>query len=198
MRAAGILLPISSLPGKYGIGTLGEEAFAFVDFLSDAKQTYWQILPLGPTTYGDSPYQTYSTFAGSGLYLDLEHLYSEKLITKKDLEFQQTTIDFVNYDNLKVSRMNLYKKASIKFFKNPPQKYEEFLEKENEWVIGYAKFRALKTYFNEKSFNEWPDEVIKGNISEEIANNIKDGLVVCNNFKAFSTDSTFKQESFEI
>lgn len=176
MRAAGILLPISSLPGKYGIGTLGEEAFAFVDFLSDAKQTYWQILPLGPTTYGDSPYQTYSTFAGSGLYLDLEHLYSEKLITKKDLEFQQTTIDFVNYDNLKVSRMNLYKKASIKFFKNPPQKYEEFLEKENEWVIGYAKFRALKTYFNEKSFNEWPDEVIKGNISEEIANNIKDDV----------------------
>ena len=176
MRSCGILLPISSLPGKYGIGTLGEEAYAFVDFLSDARQTYWQILPLGPTTYGDSPYQTYSTFAGSGLYLDLEYLYNEKLITKKELEFQQTAIDYVNYDNLKISRMNLYKNAARKFFENVPETYEKFLEQESEWVIGYATFRALKTYFEEKSFNEWPEEVIKGNINEEIRSAIKENV----------------------
>lgn len=176
MRAAGILLPISSLPGKYGIGTLGEEAYAFIDFLSDAGQTYWQILPLGPTTYGDSPYQTFSSFACSGLYLDLEYLYKEGLITKKDLEFQQTSIDFVNYDNLKVMRLNLYKKACQKFFKNPPQSYYDFLERESHWIKGYATFRALKTYYNEKSFNEWPSDAIKGNLRDDVKQAISDDV----------------------
>ena len=72
MRASGILLPISSLPSPYGIGTLGKEAFAFVDFLKKAGQTYWQVLPLGPTSYGDSPYQTFSAFAGNPYFIDLD------------------------------------------------------------------------------------------------------------------------------
>lgn len=176
MRAAGILLPISSLPGKYGIGTLGIESYDFIDFLSKAKQSYWQILPLGPTTFGDSPYQTFSTFAGSGLYIDLEYLYKEKLITKNELEMQQTNIEYVNYDQLKIMRTSLYKKAALKFFKNPSSNYYKFLEEENDWVNDYALFRALRSYYNEASFNVWPEKVKKGNVSNELREVIKDDV----------------------
>lgn len=176
MRAAGILLPISSLPGKYGIGTLGIEAYEFIDFLSASHQKYWQILPLGPTTYGDSPYQTFSTFAGSGLYIDLEYLYNHKLITKKELELQQTNIEYVNYDMLKVSREALYKKASTKFFKNVPTGYTEFIENEKDWVIKYAEFRALRKYFNDESFINWDKDAKNGIISDELYQKIEDDV----------------------
>ena len=76
-RAAGILMPISSLPGKYGIGCFSKEAYAFVDWLKGAGQTYWQILPIHPTSYGDSPYQSFSTFAGNPYFIDLEELIEE-------------------------------------------------------------------------------------------------------------------------
>ena len=81
MRASGILMPVFSLPGPFGIGTLGKEAFAFVDFLADAKQTYWQILPIGPTGYGDSPYQSCSAFAGNPYFIDLDALKADGLLT---------------------------------------------------------------------------------------------------------------------
>ena len=83
-RASGILLPISSLPSPYGIGTFSKEAYKFVDFLADAGQTYWQILPLGPTSYGDSPYQSFSTFAGNPYFIDLDELVKEKVLTKAE------------------------------------------------------------------------------------------------------------------
>ena len=82
MRASGILMPVFSLPGPYGIGTLGDEAFAFVDFLSAAKQTYWQILPIGPTGYGDSPYQSFSAFAGNPYFIDYRLLAADGLLTE--------------------------------------------------------------------------------------------------------------------
>ena len=81
-RAAGVLLPVSSLPSKYGIGTFGQAAREWVDFLARAKQRYWQVLPLGPTSFGDSPYQSYSAFAGSSLYIDLEYLCRQGLLKK--------------------------------------------------------------------------------------------------------------------
>ena len=84
MRASGILLPVFSLPRKYGIGCFSDEAYRFIDFLRDAGLSYWQILPVGPTGYGDSPYQSFSTFAGNPYYIDLETLISEKLLTKKE------------------------------------------------------------------------------------------------------------------
>ena len=176
MRSSGILLPISSLPGKYGIGTFGKEAYDFVDFLKLANQHYWQILPLGPTTFGDSPYQTYSTFAGSEFYLDLEDICNDKLITKKDLTSEQKEHANVNYDELKITRINLYKKASKKFFKSLPSEYDEFLKEHEKWLIPYARFRALKTYFNESSFNTWPEDVVKGYISTELFNEISDDV----------------------
>ena len=86
MRASGILLPVSSIPSRYGIGTFSREAYDFVDFLVKAGQTYWQILPLGPTGYGDSPYQSFSTFAGNPYYIDLEQLMEEGLLAEEDGE----------------------------------------------------------------------------------------------------------------
>lgn len=174
MRSSGILLPISSLPGKYGIGTFGKEAYSFIDFLKNANQHYWQILPLGPTTFGDSPYQTYSSFAGGDYYLDLEDIYNDKLITKKDLLSEERPHGDVNYDELKITRFKIYKKASKKFFKNLPNDYDGFLEKHQKWAIPYARFRALKSYFNEVSFNNWPKEVVQGNLSFELLKEISD------------------------
>ena len=85
MRASGILLPVSSIPSAYGIGSFSKEAHEFVDFLEKAGQSYWQILPLGPTGYGDSPYQSFSTFAGNPYYIDFEELIEEGLLTKEQL-----------------------------------------------------------------------------------------------------------------
>ena len=89
MRASGILMPVFSLPGPYGIGTLGNEAFAFVDFLAAAKQTYWQILPIGPTGYGDSPYQSFSAFAGNPYFIDFRLLAADGLLTEAELPAPQ-------------------------------------------------------------------------------------------------------------
>ena len=86
MRKSGILLHISSLPGKYGIGSFGKAAYHFVDKLKEAKQSFWQILPLGATGYGDSPYQSFSTFAGNPYFIDLEQLIEEGLLTKKECD----------------------------------------------------------------------------------------------------------------
>ena len=86
MRASGILMPVFSLPGPFGIGTLGKEAFAFVDFLAEAKQTYWQILPIGPTGYGDSPYQSFSAFAGNPYFIDLDTLIADELLTQTEVD----------------------------------------------------------------------------------------------------------------
>ena len=85
MRASGILMPVFSLPGPFGIGTLGSEATAFVDFLAEAKQTYWQILPIGPTGYGDSPYQSFSAFAGNPYFIDLDMLVADGLLKKSEV-----------------------------------------------------------------------------------------------------------------
>jgi 4-alpha-glucanotransferase len=86
VRGAGILLPISSLPSPYGIGTLGKEAYQFVDWLADAKQKYWQVLPVGPTSFGDSPYQSFSAFAGNPYFIDLDLLIEEGLLSKNEVE----------------------------------------------------------------------------------------------------------------
>ena len=113
MRASGILMPVFSLPGPFGIGTLGQEAFAFVDFLARAKQTYWQILPIGPTGYGDSPYQSCSAFAGNPYFVDLETLEKEGLLTAADLKAESWGKDplEVDYGTLYVSLFAVLRKA---------------------------------------------------------------------------------------
>jgi len=111
MRASGILMPVFSLPGPYGIGTLGNEAFAFVDFLAAAKQTYWQILPIGPTGYGDSPYQSFSAFAGNPYFIDFRLLAADGLLTEAELPAPQP-VGPVDYGALYQQRPVVLHKAA--------------------------------------------------------------------------------------
>ena len=112
-RTAGILMPITSLPGKYGIGCFSKEAYRFIDWLKSAGQTYWQILPIHPTSYGDSPYQSFSTFAGNPYFIDLEALIEEGVLTKQEcdkMDFGKDDSD-IDYEALYNSRYKLLQKA---------------------------------------------------------------------------------------
>ena len=121
---AGILMPISSLPNKYGIGSFGKEAFDFVDFLKDSKQSYWQILPLGQTSYGDSPYQSPSINAGNPYFVDLDILYEEGLLTRKELKEAIHKTKKVDYGWLFENRYLTLRKAFSRFTKN--NEYKKF------------------------------------------------------------------------
>ncbi len=163
MRSSGILMPIFSLPSQYGIGTLGAESYRFVDFLKKAKQTYWQILPIGPTSYGDSPYQSYSSFAGNPYFIDLDLLINEGLLTSEEVG----SADFggdnfkINYGKLYENRLPLLKKAFLRFKKD--KEYKSFCVQNAEWLEDYAIFMALKSVNGGKSWNEWEINVLPKN-----------------------------------
>ncbi len=156
-RRAGILMPIFSLPSPYGIGTMGRAAFDFVDFLKDAGQSYWQILPLGPTGYGDSPYQSYSTFAGNPYLIDLELLCQVGFLYKEEcdaVDFGKNLED-IDYGKLYHGRFPLFKKALPRFKKRIPEDFEPFCRKNNFWLQDYALFMALKDENGGVSFDKW-------------------------------------------
>ena len=157
MRQSGILLHISSLPGSYGIGSFGEAAYQFVDFLRKAKQTYWQILPLGPTSYGDSPYQTFSGNALNHYFIDLDMLVRDRLLTKKDIVMHKPNPKDINYGALYEDRLPILKKAFLRFEKN--KAYTKFLNQQASWLHDYALFMALKKFFDGKPFNTWPEDI---------------------------------------
>ena len=161
-RSSGILLPVSSLPSPYGIGTFGKAAYEFADFLKASGQKYWQVLPLGPTSYGDSPYQSFSTFAGNPYFIDLEELVKEGLITKKDIEKENwgTNPRYVDYGQIYISRFRVLEKAKANGFAKAKKEVAKFQE-ENPWVENYALFMALKKHFGQKSWQEWPEEDIR-------------------------------------
>ncbi len=158
-RRSGVLMPIFSLPSPYGIGTFGKAAYDFVDFLKKAGQSYWQILPLGPTTFGDSPYQAYSTFAGNPYFIDLETLCEEGYLTKEECD----AIDFgsdpddIDYSKIYQGRLALMKKAQKRFFANVPDDYEEFCKKNAYWLKDYAIFMAIKYENDGASFHKWEE-----------------------------------------
>ena len=160
-RASGILLPISSLPSKYGIGCFSKSAYDFVDWLQEAGQTFWQILPVGPTSYGDSPYQSFSTFAGNPYFIDLEALIEEGVLTKEEcdcMDFGQdeTDIDYeALYENRYILLTMAYERSDIS--KNPD--YQAFLAENKWWLDDYALFMALKNFFSGKCWNEWPTDI---------------------------------------
>lgn len=158
MRTSGILLHISSLPSNYGIGTFGKEAYKFVDYLNDAKQTYWQILPLGPTSYGDSPYQTFSAFAINPYFIDLDMLVKDKLLSKKDIIDSTNNPGYVDYAKVYYERYEVLRRAYKNFTKNT-QEYIDFLTKERLWLSDYALFMSLKNHFDGKSWIEWPEDI---------------------------------------
>lgn len=156
MRLAGILMPIFSLPSEYGIGTFGKEAYKFVDFLKKAVQSYWQILPLSPTSYGDSPYQSFSAYAGNPYFIDLDILNEEGYLEKNEYN----TINWgeasaIDYALLYQKRYAVLRKAYLRFIDSPDKKYIKFKKDNAKWLDDYALFMAIKNANNGKSWNEW-------------------------------------------
>lgn len=160
-RASGILLPISSIPSPYGIGTFSKEAYEFVDFLAEAGQAYWQILPLGPTSYGDSPYQSFSTFAGNPYFIDPDTLVEEGALTKKECREADGKGDdrYVDYGILYKRRIGLLEKAYKRWKLEEDQEFLQYVKENQAWLKDYALFMAVKNCFDGKSWLEWADDI---------------------------------------
>ena len=156
-RSAGILLPISSLPSKYGIGCFDKAAYVFVDFLKDAGQTCWQILPLGQTSYGDSPYQSFSTFAGNPYFISLDALCDEQLLEKEECEAAALhDTDCIDYSRLYETRYSLLRKAYNRMEND--NAVSEFTASQ-PWLEDYALFMALKDHFGGVSWDNWTEDI---------------------------------------
>ena len=164
MRRAGILLPVSSLPSPYGIGAFSREAYEFVDLLKAAGQSYWQILPMGPTGYGDSPYQSFSAFAGNPYFIDLERLIEEGLLTREECEEADFGDDssYINYGKLYYSRLAVLHKAFVRWKTAfcGPGTIKEFLESGlGEETRDYCLYMAIKHHFGEACWASWDQEI---------------------------------------
>ncbi len=162
-RCSGILLHISSLPNKYGIGAMGHDAYEFVDFLHETNQQLWQILPLGPTGYGNSPYQSFSAFAGNILLISMEKLIDDGLIHEGDLkEMPELSSEKVEYDSVLKGKTQLLRKAYLAFLENFDRwktNYNTFLGEHTWWLDDYALFCALKGENEKLCWNAWKDKV---------------------------------------
>ena len=170
MRKCGVLLAVSSIPSKYGIGAFSKEAYAFVDFLEKAGQKLWQILPLGPTGYGDSPYQSFSTFAGNPYYIDLEALIEEGLISKEECDSYDfgDHPEYIDYEKIYLSRFKALRTAynNSNIAKNAD--FQKFIADNAYWLDDYALYMAVKNKNGSKGWNEW-DEDIKLRKPEAVA-----------------------------
>ncbi len=160
MRTSGILLPVSSLPSPYGIGSFSKEAYAFADRLKEAGQTYWQILPLGPTGYGDSPYQSFSAFAGNPYFIDLDTLKEDGLLEEgeyEDLNYGDHP-QYVDYGRLHAVRFAVLRKAFARF-DTADAGFAAFCEKEKGWLNDYSLYMAVKGANDNRCWNEWDDSI---------------------------------------
>ena len=163
-RQSGVLMHISSLPGKYGIGSFGQSAYDFVDFLVRTKQRYWQILPLGTTSYGDSPYQSFSAFAGNTYFIDFDILIEEGLLNEADVKGADFGDDPRKVDYAKIfdARRPIMEKAVARFLKaDDLSDYESFVEQNAVWLEVFAEYMAIKEHFDNLAWTEWPDEAIR-------------------------------------
>lgn len=159
-RSAGILLPIFSLPSEYGIGSLGKEARAFADFLRDAGQSWWQILPVGPTGLGNSPYTSVSTFAGNPLFIDLEALAADGLLDEDDLAAARLSVtDKVDYGAVYRVREPLLRKAAARAREKEGAAIRTFADS-TPWLGDYALFQAARSHFG-CGWCDWPDEALR-------------------------------------
>lgn len=159
-RASGILLHPTSLPSKFGIGDLGDEAYSFVDFLADAKQTYWQILPLGPTGYGDSPYQCFSAFAGNANLISPQKIVEDGFLTNTEInekpDFPVGRVDFGKVYEWKNHILGLaYERFRLTTSVDLRGKFETFSQEQATWLEDYALFRAVKKSQNQASWQNW-------------------------------------------
>ena len=163
-RQSGVLMHISSLPGKYGIGSFGQSAYDFVDFLVRTKQRYWQILPLGTTSYGDSPYQSFSAFAGNTYFIDFDILIEEGLLNEVDVKGADFGDDPRKVDYAKIfdARRPIMEKAVARFLEaDDLSDYESFVEQNAAWLEVFAEYMAIKEHFDNLAWTEWPDEAIR-------------------------------------
>lgn len=158
-RTSGVLFPVLSIPSKYGIGCFSKEAYEMIDCLERAGQSKWQVLPLGPTGYGDSPYQPFSTFAGNPYFIDLESLIEDGLLLKEECEAYSWADDdrFVDYGKLYEFRYLILQKAFERF--KIDQEFEAFCEKEAYWLDDYCLFRAIKDSQEGALWTTWPKEI---------------------------------------
>lgn len=161
MRKSGILLPVSGIPSKYGIGTFSKQAYQFIDLLAQAGQSYWQILPLGPTGYGDSPYQSFSTFAGNPYYIDLESLIEEGYLTQDDCEQYDFGDDpeYVDYEKIYLSRFRVLRTAFENSHIEEDIQFREFIHTNGYWLDDYALYMAVKNSFGGVSWIEWDEDI---------------------------------------
>jgi 4-alpha-glucanotransferase len=164
-RAAGVLLHVTSLPSRYGIGDIGPAAFAWIDRLWDAGQSWWQALPLGPTGYANSPYQALSSFAGNWLLISPDGLIEDGLLRASDCEVYSFPTDFVDYDAVLGFKVRVLETAWRNFSGGARADlrpdYEEFCSSQAHWLDDYALFRALKTKHNGAYYLDWPAELVK-------------------------------------
>lgn len=163
-RYAGVLLSVTSLPSQYGIGCFDRAAYDFVDWLEAAGQRYWQILPLGATSHGgsdDSPYQSYSAFAGNPYLISLDALVEEGVLTREECDALDFGIDpaRVDYDKLHEKRLILLRRAYERSHVGKDQEFAEFCRDNHWWLNDYALFMALKTFFQEVPFRQWPEDI---------------------------------------
>ncbi|MCM1123017.1 MAG: 4-alpha-glucanotransferase [Eubacterium sp.] len=161
MRKSGILMPVSSIPSKYGIGTFSKQAYEFIDLLAKAGQSYWQILPLGPTGYGDSPYQSFSTFAGNPYYIDLETLIEEGYLTESDCEkcdFGDNE-EYIDYDKIYLSRFRVLRTAFHNSNVEKEADFQAYVKENSYWLDDYALYMAVKNSFDGVSWSEWDEDI---------------------------------------
>ena len=165
MRKSGILLPVSSIPSRYGIGAFSKEAYQFVDFLKEAGQKLWQILPLGPTGYGDSPYQSFSTFAGNPYYIDLEDLTALSYLTEEECRTYDfgSNEEYVDYEKIYLSRFEALRRAFERAFGEKrlgeDASYRRFVEENSYWLEDYALYMAVKNSFGGVCWSEWDEDI---------------------------------------
>lgn len=163
MRTCGVLMHITSLPSPYGVGTLGSEAYKFVDFLKKAGQTYWQILPVGPTGFGDSPYQSYSAFAGNPMLIDIDELIKAGLVSEddKDLKILAEKKEFADFGQMFSFKRLILAKAHAAFAANADSEqmylFGKFCRKNAWWLDDYAMFMSMKYFFKQVMWTEWGD-----------------------------------------
>ena len=160
-RSAGILMPISSLPSPYGIGTMGQAARDFIDFCEKSGQSYWQVLPIGPTGYGDSPYQSFSSNAGNPYFIDLDDLCAEGYLKKDEYVNEKWGSDpgRVDYGQLYVSRFPVLRKAVARIAEVRPEGYNTFLRDNAYWLNDYALFMAEKDAHGGQAYTTWEEDI---------------------------------------
>jgi 4-alpha-glucanotransferase len=160
-RGAGILMPISALPSPYGIGTLGKESYRFADFLKRIGCRYWQVLPVGPTSFGDSPYQSFSAFAGNPYFIDLDYLAEEGLLKKEEITYYiwQKSEDSIDYESLYQKRFLILKKAFERSSHKNTKAYQDFCIENKYWLEDYSLYMSVKSHFDNREWSLWDEDI---------------------------------------